>query len=1328
MAANDYKIVIKAILDDTTLRAKVEGICGKNSELKKSYDNIAGSANKMTKTAGEGMDRLNHKQNNMGKGLKDFANGWVNITKKVVAFGAATAAIGMVKQAIGAMVDNVKILDNSLVQLQKVTDLQGDSLKDFTDRAFEAGKTVARTGSEMIDAATEFARAGFSNDQALELGRIASLYQNIADEEVSAADSASMIIAMTKAFKNEGLSAIEVIDKVNEVSNRWAVSSADVAAALPKVASTLALAGNTADEAMGLLTAGTEMMPHQASRVARGLRSITLNLQGMTAEGDKSLTLTAKMEKSFSKIGMTLKDETTGQLKSTFDILKELSGKWKDLTPDQQKYYAALIGGKQQVDVVTSVISNFGSAIGATESAMNSAGSAAKENEKYLNSIKGKTAMFNSEFQKMSAQLIDSDFVKGVVDFGTGLIKVMTAADGALPKLILFGTTLWGVSKAFMFIKGSAIPGLLGQGAKLLTWLKKVPVAFAIAGAYGEGFGGVLKLLNIELLPWIALAGAITAVGIALYKNVPNLEDNEKQFEKNETRIGKLNDALDKLHDKEKDGKLTTEEKRRQTMYEIERDLLIEQDKILQRKIDKQVLLNQKIAIQNGLTGKTESYSKTDLLTAEYETGVKNYNRSLTLAQKAYDDYLEHKKKGQDELAALDLEEYNRQKDAAQNNKVQYLDALKSLGDIKASIEATYEGREDTMPPAVKSIIESIDKTIDGTEKLTDVWTDFAESVTGGKAGDIAGTLENIGDQLDIGFSSDEKVYNLKNLTDLLSGLGLDKDKIAGVIKELSDAGYEWTGTDDTAASILKSLGILDKFPTLKPKTDNSELSKTWSWLDSIKKLWDKLFGTDGKIPASGGNPYKYFAKGGKNLDAGVAEVNEEGWELIKSKDGVRIANGGERGATMINDGDEVIPHNESVKMVNGDKDIKLKGFASGTHSISTAMPSKGHYSKDTSSGFDKSKDTLDHQLAMGYISEQKYYENLTALRNKYYKAGKISLEDSRRIEEEVHDYNEKLKEDAFDKEVKRLEGLQERYSAQQELLNIYAEKQIENIDKKIEGYEKEKEGIEKQNEASEKANALSEAQIKLAEAKGRKIKVYRAGKGFGYEGDTSAVDEAQKELDALKQQYAVDEKIAQIDAKIATAEEEKAKWAEVSSQWQDEQDIKNLEQVAGVTLSDISKSVNGSLATFDKMYSNTGAKLEGYTDALSKTEDSGKIQSTATIESLINSNRHATGTKSAKGGLSLVGEQGAELRVLGRGDGIMPNNITKNLMELGKFSAKELINVGSALNKTGGDIKTEFNFGAGSIVVNGDNAETLAKDIITNMNRIVEQKEKKRN
>ena len=54
---------------------------------------------------------------------------------------------------------------------------------------------------------------------------------------------------------------------------------------------------------------------------------------------------------------------------------------------------------------------------------------------------------------------------------------------------------------------------------------------------------------------------------------------------------------------------------------------------------------------------------------------------------------------------------------------------------------------------------------------------------------------------------------------------------------------------------------------------------------------------------------------------------------------------------------------------------------------------------------------------------------------------------------------------------------------------------------------------------------------------------------------------------------------------------------------------------------------------------------------------------------------QYAGGTLSARGGLAMVGEQGPELRVLNRGDGIVPADITRNLMKIGanpKWFAKQ--------------------------------------------------------
>lgn len=122
----------------------------------------------------------------------------------------------------------------------------------------------------MVGAATEFRKAGFGDEDAANLALIATMYQNIADQEISAGDAASFIVSQMKAFGIESENAMHIIDAVNEVSNNFAVSSTDVSTALSKTSSAMSVLGNDYEQTIGLVTAGTEIMTGQASKVARG--------------------------------------------------------------------------------------------------------------------------------------------------------------------------------------------------------------------------------------------------------------------------------------------------------------------------------------------------------------------------------------------------------------------------------------------------------------------------------------------------------------------------------------------------------------------------------------------------------------------------------------------------------------------------------------------------------------------------------------------------------------------------------------------------------------------------------------------------------------------------------------------------------------------------------------------------------------------------------------------------------------------------------------------------------------------------------------------------
>ena len=70
----------------------------------------------------------------------------------------------------------------------------------------------------MVEAATEFRKNGFNDEDAAQLGQIAAMYQNVSDEAISAGDSASFIIAQMVAFGIEADNALHIVDAVDSLA------------------------------------------------------------------------------------------------------------------------------------------------------------------------------------------------------------------------------------------------------------------------------------------------------------------------------------------------------------------------------------------------------------------------------------------------------------------------------------------------------------------------------------------------------------------------------------------------------------------------------------------------------------------------------------------------------------------------------------------------------------------------------------------------------------------------------------------------------------------------------------------------------------------------------------------------------------------------------------------------------------------------------------------------------------------------------------------------------------------------------------------------------
>jgi TP901 family phage tail tape measure protein len=267
---------------------------------------------------------------------------FLDTTAKVLKFGASTAVIALFSTAIAGAISTVKDFDAAITDFKKVSDLSGDSLKKYTDQLGVLGDSVARTTTQMVESATEFKKSGYSDEDSAQLAKVAEMYKNIADAELSSGESASFIISQMKAYSNETQDfAQHTIDAVNNISNNMAISSSDVSEGLTKGAAGMSALGNTFEQTAALVSAGAEIMTHQASRVSRGLMTIGNNVAKLAKSSDTMSVATKSGAKSIELI-----NSQTGDLNSTYEVLSQIASQWDNMTKAQQTNLAITLAGK----------------------------------------------------------------------------------------------------------------------------------------------------------------------------------------------------------------------------------------------------------------------------------------------------------------------------------------------------------------------------------------------------------------------------------------------------------------------------------------------------------------------------------------------------------------------------------------------------------------------------------------------------------------------------------------------------------------------------------------------------------------------------------------------------------------------------------------------------------------------------------------------------------------------------------------------------------------------------------------------------------------------
>lgn len=271
-------------------------------------------------------------------------------------------------------------------------------------------------------------------------------------------------------------------------------------------------------------------MQGRSLQVARGLSTIASRI--------------AKNQDALAEYGIAVQD-INGNLKSTYDVLAELKPKWDNMTDAQRVALGDTLAGTNQYKVLAAVLQNFEHATTATETALNSAGSAAQENAKYLESLEAREQSLKAEFEDFANRVLSKEVVAGFYDATEAALQFINTDFGAATTRIIGTTTAI-----------TSLVGIIGtMGAKLVLVGKQLQSFGAANGVLGLLttpktlliIGGVVTLIAALAE---GIRAAVKAVEDAKFENrLKKLEETQTEIKNATTSLNEYRESLQKLNE-----------------------------------------------------------------------------------------------------------------------------------------------------------------------------------------------------------------------------------------------------------------------------------------------------------------------------------------------------------------------------------------------------------------------------------------------------------------------------------------------------------------------------------------------------------------------------------------------------------------------------------------------------------------------------------------------------------------------------------------------------------------------------------------------------------
>ena len=392
-----------------------------------------------------------------GEATKSLSDRFSGLAGKFASWFSVSQVIMYLWRGIKDMVSASIELEDAFAQLKIVTGASDAEMQQFKTTAVDLSTQLGQSVADVTKSIETFSRLGYSLPDASALAEYATILANVA--AVSPDEATTGLTSIIKGFNLNVSDAEHVADVLVEVGQKYAVSASEMMEAYEKSGAALNATNTSFEKSAGLIAAANAAV-QDASVVGTALKTVSARIRGSKADLDELGESTDDLAEGFSKYADEIKSLTGFDImlddhtfKDLYDIMEGIAGVWDKLSDTQQARVAEILGGTRQLQVISSILGNWGDAAGAYETAMNSAGAATKANDIYMETATAHINQFKSAFAAMSQEIVNSSVLTWFIDLGTHIVKIISGiskvvnaiakfGNGIIPKVVLLSTAI----------------------------------------------------------------------------------------------------------------------------------------------------------------------------------------------------------------------------------------------------------------------------------------------------------------------------------------------------------------------------------------------------------------------------------------------------------------------------------------------------------------------------------------------------------------------------------------------------------------------------------------------------------------------------------------------------------------------------------------------------------------------------------------------------------------------------------------------------------------------------------------------------------------------